>query len=521
MPASPPPTRPRSARVAAAAVAVALLIAVGAIGKRLLLDRAAPHEVHEPGVRAVRDAESAATSELPLPVAARKQDDSASGEPTKTNEPAARPTGEVRGTVRRPRDGSAVTEGVVAFSFVVLADHEVDGRPLDAARFAALDEDERLALHTYDEAPIGADGTFRCRLAAPAIVRHAAIRPKLGANQGPQFLETERELGDLELAADATLELPLVVDDGGSIEGVVVTAEGGFPIAGARVSITWWSDSNDDWSCTTDRDGRFRVSGIRREVAAARSNSEAVVTAPGCFARRFLVPPADDDLDVKGLRLAMTRGIVVVVDLLPPDDLAPQSREEWDRAIAATSATLRPLVSGSSVDIAALPWIARVRESHRTDEGRRLVFEPAPPTRDAIVVVHARYGGKVATVAADVSTDRAPLRLVVPLPLDDSEPVVLDTGITLLTLHFFGPEGRSMRETPLTARALDDHADFVMSRRTDDEGLVRVPRPFVGMVQLRVAGYESEWLAVNPAAPADAPLPDPLEITLRPLTPAR
>jgi len=521
VPALPPPTPRRDARLATAAVAVALLIALGAIGKRLLLDRAAPREVHERSDGAVRDPESAATSELPLPVAARKQDDSTSGELGTTNEPAPRLTGEVRGTVRRPRDGSAVTEGVVAFSFVVLADHEVDGRPLDAARFAALDEDERLALHTYDEAPIGADGAFRCRLAAPAIVRHATIRPKLGANQGPQFLETERELGDLELAVDATLDLPLVVDDGGSIEGVVVTAAGGFPIAGARVSIPWWSDSNDDWSCTTDSDGRFRVSGIRREVAAARSNSEAVVTAPGCSARRFLVPPADDDLDVKGLRLAMTRGIVVVIDLLPPDDLAPHLREKWDRAIAATSATLRPLVPGSSIAIAALPWIARVHESRRTDEGWRLVFEPAPPTRDAIVVVHARHGGQVATVAADVSADRAPLRLVVPLPLDDSEPVVLGTGITWLMLRFLGPEGRSLRETPLTARALDDSAHYVMSRRTDDEGLVRVPRPCDGMVELRVAGYESEWLAVNPAAPADAPLPDPLEITFRLLTPAR
>jgi hypothetical protein len=116
VPASQQRTPPRNARLAAAAVAVALLIALGAIGTRLFLDRAAPRAAIERNDGGVRDAGATKPDELPQPVAARKQDDAASEEVAATSDSAARPTGEVRGTVRRQRDGSVVTEGVVAFS---------------------------------------------------------------------------------------------------------------------------------------------------------------------------------------------------------------------------------------------------------------------------------------------------------------------------------------------------------------------------------------------------------------------
>jgi hypothetical protein len=394
----------------------------------------------------------------------------------------------------------------------------------------------------FDEAPIAADGSFRCRIPAPAVVLRATIRPKLGANRGPQFLETELELGELALAVDATVDLPLVVDEGGSIEGVVVTAQGGFPIEGARVSIPWWSDSNDDWSCTTDADGRFRVSGIRREVAEARSNSEAVASAPGFVSRRFLVPPAEDGLDVTRLQLALERGVRIALELLPTDDLDEASRARWRMPFMEVQPTLQPRSASSAGPIAVLPWFDEDPALLESGSIARMAFAEIAPTTDALLVVRYRDGTIVHATPIDASIERRPTQLTVPLqPLPETPPadpgadgeVVLDVGAERfvaeleesqwprLTIEFHRPDGSIAAGISVAARTFL-YGVRVITSSTDEGGHLQVSRPTsTSAVELRVRGYESAWLAVNPAPRPDARLVEPLVVTLVPLTPAR
>jgi hypothetical protein len=399
--------------------------------------------------------------------------------------------GVVRGVVTRPRDGSRVTEGVVAITFVPLGAPPLPGR--DA--FAALDEEQRGFLHDFDETRIEEDGTFRLRLPAPSIVRTAVLRPKLQGGFAAQFLETEQPLFDVELRPEQPLELALEVDDGACIEGRIVAAEGGFPLSGARVEIPWWSDDWSDWACVTDHEGRFRVAGIRREVAGARSHSEAIVRCAGFVTERFLVPPAGDDLDVHDLEFALTRGVRIEVQLAvaeratAPGEVAATGGE---RSIAG-AALLLPAAAIVGDPLFARPaWIAQVPLPIVALPGEIEVdFVDVPSTRDVVLLLRLSDGRTRGPVVLDGSGDRG--RQPVSVLLDDSR-VAPAAASSMLRLRLRDPEGAALADGDVSF-AIAGGGFASSRRRTDESGCLEVATPAPGCVlSLRVARRKTAHL---------------------------
>lgn len=422
---------------------------------------------------------------------------------------SVRPRGEVIGTVRRQRDGALVSEGAVVLTFIDLTEHA-----LDRTRFLDLDADQQLALNDFDEAEIAADGTFRCLLPCPSIVRRAVLRPDLQRSRAAQFLETEQELGALELDTAHPLTLDLRVDDGAAISGVVISANGGFPLRGARVSIPWWSDDWSDWACETDLEGRFRVAGIRREVAAAKSHSEAIVSLAGYVIRRFEVPPAGDDLDVNGLVLPLEEGVIVTIELAPPDELEGDALDDWIAAIKTAAAWLAPLPATRDpgrAPIVGLPWVALpsspavvvLREEDQQLLSSGISFEEILPTRDVAFTLRFRDGRLAGPFQADGSVTRPPQRFVIDWPLEDAAAPASAVDLDLrlvdrngdpLAAHTvawrnFGPDPRNGRTT------------------TDERGaLVWPPLHRGDRVEFRIARFKTVHLIADREVSTDRPI---------------
>ncbi len=433
---------------------------------------------------------------------------------------ASGPRATVIGRVHRVRDGSPVRNGTVVLSYIDFA-----ARGLDAANYAALDPEARVALHDFDEAHLDADGRFVLELPWPGVVRRAVIRPDLTSRSvSAQFLETEHELGERALDRLEPLDLDLAIDEGAAIEGVVVAAQGGFPLAGAGVLLPWWSDEWSDWACLSDAEGRFRIAGIRREVAAARSHAEAIAEAPGYVTRRFEVPAAGDDLDVVGLRLALERGVSLVVLL---EQLEPAAAESagalWHDRMATARAWLQPAAAASSeAPIRALPWRVEAIPRRRGDDSFEVRFDAIPPTRDVELLVLDEQGRLLATTTVDATCERSELHLPVAAP-----PTEAAASPKLerppWRVRLLDGDGTPLREVDIAYDASNATFSRQPCRRTDDAGWLELDALRPGEAYaLRAARFETMHLFAAGAAVATTPMDRfEVEVRLRPLAPAR
>jgi hypothetical protein len=209
------------------------------------------------------------------------------------------------------------------------------------------------------------------------VIRRATVKPLVDPKSTQsQFVETDIELGDRHLDHDPPIQLDLRVDEGASISGVVVDADGGAPICGARVSAPWWQHDWSDWSAVTDIEGRFKISGIRREVAEAHGTSDLLASAPGYVRRRLDVPPPDEGLDIDGLRIELSKGIVATVAVAFTDPPNPFSLEAWlyRRADDASGAVRR------------LEFLER-GEPIAIEAGLAYQFAAIPPSREVCIDV--------------------------------------------------------------------------------------------------------------------------------------
>lgn len=430
---------------------------------------------------------------------------------------ATAPRAVVRGTVRRPRDGRPVRAGSVVVSYVDFALQQ-----LSLERYAALDAAERVELHSFEEAAIDGDGRFALVLPWPGCVRHAVVRPDLSAGNGePQFLETDCPLDEQPLARDAPLELDLVVDDGAAIEGIVVDAEGGFPLADARVMAPWWNESSSDWSSASDREGRFRIIGIRREVAATDSWSELLVEREGYVTGRFAAPPeaeeGDDDLDLEELRLPLSRGVVVEVVLLPPTGLDREALRAWQAEIERADLSLRPRLADATAPVARVPWIARPRHVAPEGAARRVTFAPIAATRDVELSLSFRDGHVVPPIHLDASAPRT--AAAVPIELPDAmspRPQLSPNGA--LSVRLLTPDGRPLGQIEYAVEQPRLERLERFTARTSADALGSTLRPFPGRtLSLRVAGFAT----VHVTGLDDRRFDGPLELCLVPLPSAR
>jgi len=425
--------------------------------------------------------------------------------PPDRDSPVATPTGAVHGQIRRQRDGALVTEGTVALTFV----QQAHLTAADRAAWLALDEEQRVRLHEYDEAPIRPDGSFALRLPAPAILRTAVLRPKLQGSLSAQFLETEQPLGDRELPVDGSLELALDVDDGACIEGRVVDVADGFPLAGARVEIPWWSDDWSDWACTTDREGRFRVAGIRREVAGAKSHSEALVRCSGFVTERFLVPPAGDELDVRDVEFALQRGVRIEVEWSAPSGSDPAAHAPWTEEITSTDWLLLP---ASALDgnepIATAAWIAQFQDFQLGETTCSATSTVFAPTRDVALIGCRRDGRTLGPFALDGSGDRGPQPAPVvldPIPADEPDPPAAEAR--WLALRLVDATGGPFAERDFSF-TLAGYGRPAQRDRTDGGGRARVPDVAPGRhLALRVAQQRTIHLVGRPRRPGEPPPP--------------
>lgn len=430
---------------------------------------------------------------------------------------ASAPRALVRGSVRRPRDGRPVRAGSVVVSHVDFALQR-----LTPERFAALDEAERVELHSFEEAALDGDGRFALAVPWPGVVRHAVVRPDLSAgNREPQFLETDCPLDERRLTLDAPLELDLVVDDGAAIEGIVVDAEGGFPLADARVMAPWWNDSASDWSSVSDREGRFRIVGIRREVAATDSWSELLVEREGYVTARFAAPPeaeeGDDDLDLEALRLPLARGVVVEVVLLPPTALDREALREWQAELERADLSLRPRLVDATGPVACVPWIARPRHVEAEGAARRVTFAPIEATPDVELCLSLRDGRSVPPIHLDASAARTAAAFPIELPGAASPRPPLSANAAL-DLRLLRADGRPLPSIDCAVEELRLERLERHTARTSVDAIAGILRPFPGRtLSLRVAGFAT----VHVTGIDERRFDGPLELRLVPLPSAR
>jgi hypothetical protein len=203
------------------------------------------------------------------------------------------------------------------------------GRPLDGATVTIVAADDPTT--PVEGTRTGADGRWQLDVADGGYLVHARADGRADA-----WWEDAAEPGD---AADVHVEdgvgpqdLLLALPDGGLVRGTVRGPEG--PVAGVTVTVertAFWSPT-----ATTDRDGRFRLPGIR------------------AGSRLVEVQPGDRPVASAERTIEVADGAEVVLDLtLPSRPVGVERVAGADRVATAVEASRRGFASAPAVVLAA------------------------------------------------------------------------------------------------------------------------------------------------------------------------